>query len=298
MKFDYRELIDIVQSKNFWPRLLIMIIGVFIMAITYNTFLLHYEIVIGGTSGLAIIINELFNISPALFIFIVELFLLIFSFILLGTKTTGMTIIGSLLYPLFISITSIPCANIATNLEFDSMLIIALICGLLYGLGSGLVYKMGYSTGGSDIIMQILNKYLSISSGIALFISNIAIIIMGAFVFGINKAIYGIIIIVINSVIVDKIMLGISNSKVFYITTNKPDEIKGLINTMKTGYTLLKAEGGYTKNKRDVIMCVLNTKYYYMFKNVVQQIDPEAFIIITDCYEVYGGKRKETFPFL
>ncbi|MGN1371379.1 MAG: YitT family protein [Candidatus Coprovivens sp.] len=298
MKFDYRELIDIVQSKNFWPRLLIMIIGVFIMAITYNTFLLHYEIVTGGTSGLAIIINELFNISPALFIFIVELFLLIFSFILLGTKTTGMTIIGSLLYPLFISITSIPCANIATNLEFDSMLIIALICGLLYGLGSGLVYKMGYSTGGSDIIMQILNKYLSISSGIALFISNIAIIIMGAFVFGINKAIYGIIIIVINSVIVDKIMLGISNSKVFYITTNKPDEIKGLINTMKTGYTLLKAEGGYTKNKRDVIMCVLNTKDYYMFKNVVQQIDPEAFIIITDCYEVYGGKRKETFPFL
>ena len=298
MKFDYRELIDIVQSKNFWPRLFIMIIGVFIMAITYNTFLLHYEIVIGGTSGLAIIINELFNISPALFIFIVELFLLIFSFILLGTKTTGMTIIGSLLYPLFISITSIPCANIAATVEFDSMLIIALICGLLYGLGSGLVYKMGYSTGGSDIIMQILNKYLSISSGIALFISNIAIIIMGAFVFGINKAIYGIIIIVINSVIVDKIMLGISNSKVFYITTNKPDEIKGLINTMKTGYTLLKAEGGYTKNKRDVIMCVLNTKYYYMFKNVVQQIDPEAFIIITDCYEVYGGKRKETFPFL
>ena len=158
MKFDYKELIDIVQSKNFWPRLIIMIIGVFIMAITYNTFLLHYEIVTGGTSGLAIIINELFNISPALFIFIVELFLLIFSFILLGTKTTGMTIIGSLLYPLFISITSIPCANIATNLEFDSMLIIALICGLLYGLGSGLVYKMGYSTGGSDIIMQILNK--------------------------------------------------------------------------------------------------------------------------------------------
>lgn len=298
MKFDYKELIDIVQSKNFWPRLFIMIIGVFIMAITYNTFLLHYEIVTGGTSGLAIIINELFNISPALFIFIVELILLIFSFILLGTKTTGMTIIGSLLYPLFISITSIPCANIATNLEFDSMLIIALICGLLYGLGSGLVYKMGYSTGGSDIIMQILNKYLSISSGIALFISNIAIIIMGAFVFGINKAIYGIIIIVINSAIVDKIMLGISNSKVFYITTNKPDEIKGLINTMKTGYTLLKAEGGYTKNKRDVIMCVLNTKDYYMFKNVVQQIDKEAFIIITDCYEVYGGKRKETFPFL
>ena len=298
MKFDYKELIEIVQSKNFWPRLFIMVIGVFIMATTYNTFLLHYELVTGGTSGLAIIVRNIFDISPALFIFVIELILLIFSFIFLGAKTTGMTIIGSLLFPLFISITSTPCSIIANSLEFDSMIIISLISGILFGLGSGLVYKMGYSTGGSDIIMQILNKYLNISSGVALLASNVAIIIAGAFVFGINKAIYGIIIVVINSALVDKIMLGISNSKVFYITTNKPEEVKGLINTMKTGYTLLKAEGGYTKNKRDVIMCVLHTKDYYMFKNVIQQIDPEAFIIITDCYEVYGGKRKEIFPFL
>lgn len=298
MNFDYKELTEIVQSKNFWPRLLIMITGIFIMAVTYNIFLLHNNLVIGGTSGLAIIVKDIFDISPALFIFIIELFLLIISFFLLGAKTTGMTIIGSLLFPLFISITSGFCSILADKLVFDSMLIIALISGILFGVGSGLVYKMGYSTGGSDIIMQILNKYLSISSGIALFASNAAIIIVGAFIFGLNKSIYGIIIVVINSILVDKIMLGISNSKVFYISTKKPDEIKGLIKTMKTGYTLLKAEGGYSKQKKDMIMCVINNKDYYMFKNVVEQIDPECFIIITDCYEVYGGKRKETFPFI
>lgn len=298
MNFDYKELTEIVQSKNFWPRLLIMITGIFIMAVTYNIFLLHNNLVIGGTSGLAIIVKDIFDISPALFIFIIELFLLIISFFLLGAKTTGMTIIGSLLFPLFISITSGFCSILADKLVFDSMLIIALISGILFGVGSGLVYKMGYSTGGSDIIMQILNKYLSISSGIALFASNVAIIIVGAFIFGLNKSIYGIIIVVINSILVDKIMLGISNSKVFYISTKKPDEIKGLIKTMKTGYTLLKAEGGYSKQKKDMIMCVINNKDYYMFKNVVEQIDPECFIIITDCYEVYGGKRKETFPFI
>ena len=298
MNFDYKELTEIVQSKNFWPRLLVMIVGIFIMAVTYNIFLLHYNLVIGGTSGLAIIVKDIFEISPALFIFIVELFLLTISFFLLGAKTTGMTIIGSLLFPLFISITSGLCSILAEKLVFDSMLIIALISGILFGIGSGLVYKMGYSTGGSDIIMQILNKYFSISSGVALFVSNVAIIILGAFIFGLNKSIYGIIIVVINSILVDKIMLGISNSKVFYISTKKPDEIKGLIKTMKTGYTLLKAEGGYSKQKQDMIMCVINNKDYYMFKNVVEQIDPESFIIITDCYEVYGGKRKETFPFI
>jgi uncharacterized membrane-anchored protein YitT (DUF2179 family) len=275
-----------------------MIVGIFIMAVTYNIFLLHYNLVIGGTSGLAIIVKDIFEISPALFIFIVELFLLTISFFLLGAKTTGMTIIGSLLFPLFISITTGFCSILAEKLVFDSMLIIALISGILFGIGSGLVYKMGYSTGGSDIIMQILNKYFSISSGVALFVSNVAIIILGAFIFGLNKSIYGIIIVVINSILVDKIMLGISNSKVFYISTKKPDEIKGLIKTMKTGYTLLKAEGGYSKQKQDMIMCVINNKDYYMFKNVVEQIDPESFIIITDCYEVYGGKRKETFPFI
>lgn len=298
MNFDYKELTEIVQSKNFWPRLLVMIVGIFIMAVTYNIFLLHYNLVIGGTSGLAIIVKDIFEISPALFIFIVELFLLTISFFLLGAKTTGMTIIGSLLFPLFISITTGFCSILAEKLVFDSMLIIALISGILFGIGSGLVYKMGYSTGGSDIIMQILNKYFSISSGVALFISNVAIIILGAFIFGLNKSIYGIIIVVINSILVDKIILGISNSKVFYISTKKPDEIKGLIKTMKTGYTLLKAEGGYSKQKQDMIMCVINNKDYYMFKNVVEQIDPESFIIITDCYEVYGGKRKETFPFI
>ena len=298
MNFDYKELTEIVQSKNFWPRLLVMIVGIFIMAVTYNIFLLYYNLVIGGTSGLAIIVKDIFEISPALFIFIVELFLLTISFFLFGAKTTGMTIIGSLLFPLFISITTGFCSILAEKLVFDSMLIIALISGILFGIGSGLVYKMGYSTGGSDIIMQILNKYFSISSGVALFISNVAIIILGAFIFGLNKSIYGIIIVVINSILVDKIILGISNSKVFYISTKKPDEIKGLIKTMKTGYTLLKAEGGYSKQKQDMIMCVINNKDYYMFKNIVEQIDPESFIIITDCYEVYGGKRKETFPFI
>lgn len=298
MKFDYRELTEIVRSKNFWPRLFIMIIGVFIMAVTYNLFLLHYELVTGGTSGLAIIVTDLFDISPALFIFIVELILLILSFFLLGAKTTGMTIIGALLFPFFISLTSNFCATLAPKLNFDSMMIVALISGLLFGIGSGLVYKMGYSTGGSDILMQILNKYMNISSGISLFLSNVFIIIIGTFVFGINKAIYGIIIIVINSILVDKILLGISNSKVFYISTKKPDEIKGLLETLKTGHTIIKAEGGNSKSRTDLIMCVITNRDYYMFKNIVQQVDSEAFIIITDCYEVYGGKRKETFPFI
>lgn len=298
MKFDYKALIDEVRSKNFWPRLLIMVLGVFILAVTYNIFFLKYELVTGGTSGLAIIINHVFNIDPALFIFIVEIFLLILSFLLLGPKQTGMTILGSLLFPLFISLTSDICTTIANNISFDSYIIICLISGVLFGSGSGLVYKMGYSTGGADIVMQILNKYMKISTGVASFITSIAVIIPGAFVFGLNKAIYGTIITIIISILVDKIMLGISNSKMFYIRTKKLEEVQDFIKEINTGYTIIKADGAYSKKKYDMIMCVLPTRDYYMFKNVIQKIDPEAFFIITDCYEVYGGQRKENFPFI
>lgn len=298
MKFDYKELIDEVHSKNFWPRLLIMIFGVFLLAITYNMFFLKYDLVTGGTSGLAIIINHLFDIDPALFIFIVEIFLLILSFILLGTKRTGMTILGSLLFPFFISLTSNICSLIADKVVYDSYIIITLVSGLLFGIGNGLVYKMGYSTGGADIVMQILNKYMKISTGTASFITSIAVVVPGAFVFGLNKAIYGTIIIVIISILVDKIMLGISNSKMFYIRTKKVEEVQDFIKEMNTGYTIIKADGAYSKKKYDMIMCVLPTRDYYMFKNVIQKIDPDAFFIITDCYEVYGGQRKEINPFI
>lgn len=298
MKFDYKAIVDEVRSKNFWPRLFIMVLGVFILAVTYNIFFLKYELVTGGTSGLAIIINHMFNIDPALFIFIVEIFLLILSFVLLGSKQTGMTILGSLLFPFFISLTGDICATITNNISFDSYVIICLISGVLFGTGSGLVYKMGYSTGGADIVMQILNKYLKISTGVASFITNIVVIVSGAFVFGLNKAIYGTIIVVIISVLVDKIMLGISNSKMFYIRTKKLEEVQDFIKEMNTGYTIIKADGAYSKKKYDMIMCVLPTRDYYMFKNVIQKIDPEAFFIITDCYEVYGGQRKEQFPFI
>ncbi len=298
MKFDYKAIVDEVRSKNFWPRLVIMVIGVFILAVTYNLFFLKYDLVTGGTSGLAIIINHVFNIDPALFIFIVEIFLLTLSFFLLGPKQTGMTILGSLLFPFFISLTSDICLNLSNSINFDSYMIISLVSGVLFGTGSGLVYKMGYSTGGADIVMQILNKYMKISTGTASFITSIVVVVPGAFVFGLNKAIYGIIIIIIISILVDKIMLGISNSKMFYIRTKKLDEVQDFIKEMNTGYTIIKADGAYSKKKYDMIMTVLPTKDYYMFKNVIQKIDPEAFFIITDCYEVYGGQRKENFPFI
>ncbi len=293
MKFDYKKLTDEVLSQHFWSRLLVVCISIFILAINYNLFLLHNDLVIGGTSGMATILNAYAGIDPATFIFIFNIIFIIISFIFLGSKNTGLTIIGSILYPLFVSLTSGICEYLAERLIFDNFILIVIISGFLFGISNGFIYKTGFSTGGADILIQILNKYLKIPTGTASFITNSIVIIAGGMIFGLNKAIYAILIIVINSMLVDKIMLGISASKMFYIHTTKRNEIKEFINTINAGYTIMRTDGGYTNTANDLIMCVVPTKDYYMFKNVISEIDKNAFFIISDCYEVHGGHRKK-----
>ena len=293
-----KELIIEAKTKDFWLRLTLAVISIFCLAFNYNLFLLHNDLVIGGTSGISIIINELTEISPSLFILIFNIFFIILSFIVLGGKSTRKAIVGSLLYPLFVFLTAPACAIIAPQIELDNFLLIVLISGLIFGASNGIIYRSGYSTGGMDILIEIMSKYAKIPRGTSSFIINFIIILSGGFFFGLSKVVYAVIIIIMNSYLVDKIMLGISDSKMFYIHTDKIDEVLNAIKDLESGYTLLKIEGGYTKARRNIVMVVVPTVQYFMFKSLITKIDPEAFIVISDCYEVYGGQRKEQFPFI
>lgn len=298
MKFDYKKIVEGVCSKDFWPRMIIMTIATLLLAINYNLFLLHNELVVGGASGLATIVHSFTNMNPAAFIMVFNTLFAIISFLLLGPRQTGLTIIGSIMYPLFLSLTSDFCSVLAEKVVFNEFIMVAIISGLLYGTANGFIYKTGFSTGGADILIQIVNKFFKIPTGHASFIINIIIIMGGAISFGVQKAVYAIIIVFINSFLVDRIMLGISNSKMFYIHTKKTDDVIKFIKNLDTGFTIMKTEGGQSKRTNDMIMCVIPSSDYYMFKNVIQSIDPNAFFVISDCYEVFGGKVKEKFPFI
>jgi len=295
---DKKESLKDIKAKELIPRIIITTISIAMIAINYNLFFLRNDIVSGGASGIATILNELIGINPATFILAINILLVIISYFTLGKITTGRTIIGSILYPLFISLTSPLCDILAKHIVFNEFIIIVIVSGFIYGFFNGMIYKMGYSTGGVDSLIMIINKYLKISSGTASFLVNIIILTIGAFVFGINKAVYGVLIVIMNTYLINKIQLGISNAKMFYIATKKPEEIKQLINEMNTGCTLMKTEGGHSKERNNMIMCVVPTTSYYMFRKSVMNIDNDAFIIINDCYEVYGGQLKTMFPFI
>lgn len=296
---DYKEIIKKVTKKNFWLRFVISVFAMFLLALNYNIFLVHNNLVIGGTSGLAIILNHLFGISLSLMILLFNIVLVIISYLTLGKEQTRRTIIGSLLYPLFVEIT-IPLANyLNPYTSFDNILLTILVAALIYGFATGVIYKTGYTTGGTDIIMQIVNKYFHIPTGKASLFVNGIIVGVAGLIFGIPKMLYAIIIIVINTILVDKILIGISDSKMFFIYTRKEKEVADfIINEINAGYTILTTEGGYSKTKRKMLMCVVPTRDYFLFKESVLEIDKDAFFVISDCYEVSGGVKRSNLPFI
>lgn len=263
------------------------LLGILIVAFAYNVFMLPSSVVY-GIGGLGVIFKQLFNWEPSIIILIGSVILLLLSFILLGVEKTKNSIIGSLLYPIFVKFTEwiVPYIDLA---DADSILIVV-FGAVISGFGLGLIFKSGFTTGGTDILNQIVSKYFKISLGNSMFFTDGIIILSSVFVFGWTKLMYSIISLYIISLMTDKVILGISQSKAFYIITDHETEVKRYIsNKLKHGVTVLDGRGGYTGNNQKVIMCIIPTKEYFMVKEGIYQIDPDAFFIVTDAYEVSGA---------
>ena len=276
-----------IYKKDRIKRYCQFILGVFIAAVSYNLFLLPSSIVY-GVGGLGVMLNKLFGFNPSLVILIGSVLLLILSFILLGYDKTKNSIIGSILYPIFVYFTTWIVDYV--NLSGADAIVIVIFGAVLSGFGLGLIFKSGFTTGGTDILNQIVSKYFKMSLGTSMFFTDGIIILASVFVFGWTKVMYSIISLYIISVMSDKVILGVSQPKAFYIITNHESEVKKFITTsLKHGVTVLDGRGGFTGNNQKVIMCTIPTKQYFLVKEGIHEIDPEAFFIVTDAYEVSGG---------
>lgn len=285
------DLLKIINYKKQLIRLIVFMIGLLIMAISFNLFLLPNEIVYGGIGGLSITIKKLLNIEPTIFILISNIVLLIINFIIMGKKIASKSIIGSLLFPLFIKVTT--DINYLIMIDSENTLLMAIFGGLLIGIGLGLTIKAGLTTGGTDIINQIIHKLFKVSITNAIIITDGLIILGSIPIIGIEKAMYGIIVLYIFGTIADRVVLGISKNKTFYIVTSKEKEIKEfLLNNLNTGVTILNSSGGFTGKKQKVLMCIIPTRDYFKIKEGIHEIDKDSFFVVTDSYEVIGGKTK------
>ena len=288
------DILKILNERNRFKRYSFLVIGCFLVAFAFNVFFSPNNLVTGGVSGLSIVINNITGMSTSLFIAITYIVLLILSYLMLGKETTKYSLIGSILYPLFVYITQ----DIANLIQFnvDNMLLITLFGAVISGIGSGLTFKYGFSTGGSDIICQIISKYFKISMGNASKILNFVIILGSGFfiaegnsLYAWDNVMYALIAVYISTMLMDRVLLGISDSKSFYIITEHETSIKHfLINELGRGVTVLEARGGYTGNMKKVLMCIIPTKQYFLAKEGILEIDKEAIVLINDVYESAG----------
>lgn len=287
-KLNINKLIKEINSKDYTKRFLIMLCGLFISSFAFNLFFAPNNIVVGGISGLSLIIKEYFHIKPSLFISIASVFLIIISFIFIGKEKTLNTLIVVIIYPIFIETTSKITNRI--DLETSSLLLTIIFGGALDGLASGLILKEGFSAGGTQIITQIMYKYLHMSLGKSSLIVNSLIIITAIFTFGITKSMYAVIALYISSTITDRVILGVSNNKSFYIITDKEEEVcEFIIQKLHHSVTIINAKGGYSNKNKKLLLCIIPTKEYFLVKEVVLEIDKNAFFLITDSYEAVGG---------
>lgn len=283
------DILKDIYKKSRVKRYVLFTLGCLLVAIAFNLFYAPNDLVPGGVSGLSLIFKQFFGVDPSLIIFITSALLLVLSYFTLGKEKTKASILGTILFPVFVKLT----AHISVYIDLDAseLLLSAVFGGLLNGFGAGLIFKAGFTTGGTDILNQIVSKYMKVSIGKAMLMTDGLIVLAGGFTFGFTKLMYSVIILYIISLMADRVVLGISDSKAFYIVTQEEKEVKNyILKYLHHGVTVFNAHGGYNEKKQTVLMCVIPTKDYFKLKEGIHELDPTAFFVVTDAYEVFGGE--------
>ncbi len=268
--------------KNKVKRILVVLVGLFLVSISFNLFLSPYNYVTGGVSGVAIIVSHFISLPISLFLFVVNLFLIGVSYLFLGREKTRNTVLGSILFPIFTYLT----ADIANWIVLDiDPFFVAILGGLLSGYGYGLVFQNNYTTGGTDILNQLMEKYMKIPMSKSIMIIDGTIVLFGGFVFGFTNLVYSLIVLVLISVFSNHIQLDVNKNRVLYITSDKLSDIEKCLIFHGYDVTILDSFGGYTKKAHKMILSSISSGDYYRIKEELLRIDPEIFIVVTNAYE-------------
>lgn len=283
------KIVKAVREKNKYYRMFLLFISLLISAVIYNMFLLPLNIVTGGTSGIAQITKYLYNIDPSFMVLILSIICLVISIIFLDFDKTASTLVTTFLYPALVKLTE-PLSTLVT-IETNDMFIVVLMTAVILGISNALMYKSGYSNGGLTVITQTLYKYKKISVAKSSLIMNAVIILIGGMVFGSTVTMYAIISLYIRSIVQDKVLLGISNNKAFYIITSEEEKVeKFVIDELGHNATIFDVKGAFLEKKRRVILTVVPSREYFKVTEGIKLIDDKAFFVVTDSYQVAGGK--------
>lgn len=278
--------------KNNARPIALVIVGNIIYALTVKLFLLPANLISSGTTGLALIANELFGFSMPVFIFVFNLLMLLVGLVILGKRFVATTILSSALYPLFLGILNRIMGEVTIT---DNTLLNVIFSGLGLGIALGTVLRQGASTGGMDIPPLILKRYFKIPIAVSLYVFDFCIMLGQMFYHKPEDLLYGIILLILTSLTLNKVLVvGTTKSEV-KIVSLKSDEIRReILSEIDRGVTMMYGKGGYIGKETEIILSVVSNREINKIEKIVRRIDPESFMIITNVVEVWGrGFSKE-----
>ena len=267
---------------------LIIVIGNSLLAIGVSLFILPFDIDNGGLSGISVIFRNI--IDPALLILILNWILFFIGFIFLKKEFALKTLLSTIVYPLVVNVLYHSDIYEKVLLELNDPLLGAILGAILTGVGLGMVYRVGASTGGLDVISVILNKYKGIKVSLSTFIIDSIIVLIGVFTVSMNSSLYGIIAVIVTSYLIEAITIMGNSSYMMHIVSDKYKEINDyIINDLSRGSTILEVKGGINLDKKEMIEVIINEKEYYKIKHSIEKIDKNAFISVYKAVNVYGN---------
>ena len=273
---------------------LTLTVGSLLVAIGLVVFLVPNQIAAGGVSGLATVFYHLFDLPVGQVILALNIPLFILGLKALGTSFGIRTIYGILVLSFLTDFLNMYLPELGAETITTDPLLAALYGGLIVGSGLGMVFKSEGTTGGTDLVALIISKYSGISSGKGLLIVDFCVILLAGVVFDAELALYALISLAVTSKTIDLVQQGFNIAKGSFIISDYAEEIKkAVIEDMDRGITLLKGEGGFSGSEKDILLCVISRSEITELKRVVQEIDQDAFVIITEVNEVLGEGFKE-----
>ncbi|MFC4078066.1 YitT family protein [Salinithrix halophila] len=268
-----------------WIRdIAIILFGSFIFSLGINYFAIANKLSEGGFTGISLILHYLFGFSPGVVILLLNIPLFFVGYKIFGKRTLTLTVIGTVSVSLSLSLTE----GWGEPIPGDPLLA-ALYTGVLVGLGLGMIFRTGGTTGGVDIIARLGNKYFDWSIGRTMFLFDILVIGGSAFFIGREKAMYTVVAVFVGARVIDFVVEGLDTRKAVTIISNSAVAISDKITSdMDRGVTLLKGRGGYTGTDKEVLYVVISRPELPRMKQLVNAVDPYAFVVVHDVRDVFG----------
>ena len=267
---------------------LIMTAATLVMACGIYFFKFPNNFVMGGVSGISMILGKVQSvISPATAMLIINIALIIAGFFIFGRGFSVKTVYCSLI--LSLALEGLELLFPMTAPLTDDPMLELVFAVALPAVGSAIVFNLGGTTGGTDIIAMVLKKYTSMNIGISLFFVDAVIVAAGFFVNGVKAGMYSLVGLLIKALVVDVVIENINISKYFFIVTTKPDLVCRYINeNLHKGATLWEGKGSYTGEEKTVIMAVMTRTQAVAMRNHIKEMDPGAFVVISSTSDIIG----------